>query len=125
MIRNAKATTHKGRKVLESRAPNIEETPKQAIFIRGKKTGTLLNNLLKNLYQLKKPLSSMYKQHNDLRPFEDANSLEFFAQKSNASIIRFRSSFEKETKQFNSRKIIRWTYSRYDGMVYNGFQVDG
>jgi ribosome production factor 2 len=89
MIRNAKATTHKGRKVLESRAPKVEETPKQAIFIRGKKTGTLLNNVLKNLYQLKTPLGVMYKRHNDLKPFEDANSLEFFAQKSNASLFAF------------------------------------
>jgi ribosome production factor 2 len=87
MLQNQKATTHKGRKVLESRAPQVEEHPKKAMFVRGKRTGTLLNQLLKDLYQLKKPLAIMCKKHNDVRVFEDAASLEFLAEKNNASLF--------------------------------------
>jgi ribosomal protein L34 len=33
-----KAKTHKGRKILENRAPKLQENPKHAIFIKGNKS---------------------------------------------------------------------------------------
>lgn len=44
-----KGKTHKGRKVLEDRAPKVVENAKTAIFIKGNKSSNVINQVMKEL----------------------------------------------------------------------------
>ena len=48
-----KGKTHKGRKILERRAPKILENPKKSIFMKGKKSSEVLNQLLRELHAMR------------------------------------------------------------------------
>lgn len=48
-----------------------------------------------DLYQLRIPLAKKFTKKNDIHPFEDASSLEFFSEKNDASILVFGSSSKK------------------------------
>lgn len=65
------------------------------MFVKGGNTSLTVTKLLKELYQLKKTESVMYKKKNILRPFEDETPLEFFSQKSDASLFVFGSHSKK------------------------------
>ena len=68
-----KAKTHKGRKILEAKAPKIFENPKTSIFIKGNKSSEVINMLLKELHLLRGDERSklfLKKQHN-IHPFDD------------------------------------------------------
>jgi len=44
-----KAATHKGRKVLEKRAPKQFENPKRCMIMKGRKSSQTINDLLKDI----------------------------------------------------------------------------
>lgn len=90
------AKTARGKRFLDSRAPQTIESVKSAIFCRSSTTSLLLNNLLHDLYSLKKPNGVLYTKRNEgLRPFEDAKTLEFFGQKSDATFAFIASHSKK------------------------------
>lgn len=49
-----KAKSRKGKKILESREPKLEEGPKRTLFIRGAKSSDELRGLMQEWYLLKK-----------------------------------------------------------------------
>ena len=69
----------------ENKAPKIVENTKKCIYIKGPRTSEVINQLLTELYLLKKPFGIKYQRKNQIRPFEDDTSLEFFSNKSDAS----------------------------------------
>lgn len=73
---NRKPTTHKGKKVLLAREPQIKEKAKQTLFIEGRKCSGDVKHALKDLYHLKKPLCKVLTRSNDITPFEDTSSLQ-------------------------------------------------
>merc|ERR1712137_929766 len=81
----ATAVSKKALRRKEAREPKVVENPKKCMFIKGPKSSETLNELLNDLCSLKKPHSIKYQRKNQIRPFEDDTSLEFFAQKSDAS----------------------------------------
>lgn len=90
------AKTARGKRFLDSRAPQAIEPVKSAIFCRSTTTSPLLNSLLHDLYSLKKPDGVLYSKRNEgLRPFEDAKTLEFFSQKSDATFAFIASHSKK------------------------------
>ena len=44
-----KAKTHKGRKIIEKRAPKVAENPKRCMFMKGRKSSGTINSLMKDL----------------------------------------------------------------------------
>lgn len=93
--RIVKPKTQQGKRFLEKREPKLVENDKQAMFIKGGNTSSVVSQALKELYVLKKQNSVTYKRKNILRPFEDETPLEFFAKKTDASLFMFGSHNKK------------------------------
>lgn len=77
-----KAKTHKGRKILEGKAPKLIENPKTAIFIKGKKSSSVVNQILKELHILRGPEEKsrlFLRKSHDIHPFENQGLLEQMA----------------------------------------------
>jgi len=92
------AKTAKGRRVLKKKEPQVIENVKNAMFIKGHKTSQVVNDVLNDLYALKKPEAVKYnrKKSNSLHgPFEELTTIEFFSSKSDASLFVYGSSSKK------------------------------
>ncbi|RLU17366.1 hypothetical protein DMN91_009600 [Ooceraea biroi] len=85
--RVAKPKTHKGRKAILKKEAKVVEDAKEAFCLKGKRTSQIVNDLLKDLYELKKPNAQLMQKKNDILPFEDATPIEKFAFKYNASLF--------------------------------------
>eukprot|EP01100_Stratorugosa_tubuloviscum_P008749 TRINITY_DN363_c4_g1_i1.p1 TRINITY_DN363_c4_g1~~TRINITY_DN363_c4_g1_i1.p1 ORF type:complete len:349 (-),score=145.84 TRINITY_DN363_c4_g1_i1:67-1113(-) len=83
------------KRVFAKREAKIEENVKTAIFIRGKKASEESIKLLKDLASIKQPNVVMFNKKHDLKPFEDATSLEFFSQKNDCSLLAMASHTKK------------------------------
>jgi len=94
-LKVAKPKTQRGKRFLQNRDSKIEENVKSAMLIRGGKTSELITQAMKDIYVLKKPHAAIFQRKNILRPFEDQSSLEFFSQKSDASLMLFGSHSKK------------------------------
>jgi len=71
------------------------ENTKTALFVKGPNSSQLVQDCMKDLYIMKKPNSIAYNQKNDIRPFEDATKMEFFAKKNDSSLFVFGSHNKK------------------------------
>ncbi|XP_020605600.1 ribosome production factor 2 homolog [Orbicella faveolata] len=87
--------THRGKRVIEQRAPKDLENTKTALFMRGGRTSETVTQAMKDLCLLKKPNSVMFQRKNIMRPFEDHTSLEFFSVRNDASLFLFGSHSKK------------------------------
>ncbi|KAH8556634.1 Brix domain-containing protein [Umbelopsis sp. PMI_123] len=87
MLRTIKPKNARSKRVLKNRESKVEENGKTAIFVRGSQTSQIVNDALKDLYLLKKPDAVNFTKKNQIHPFEDDSSLEFFSQKNDASLI--------------------------------------
>lgn len=93
-------TPQKGRirRELEKRAPKLVETGKKTLILHGMKTSNVLNQVLTDIYHLKRANSMKYTRKNDkIRPFESGgeSSLEFFSVKTDCSMFVFGSHSKK------------------------------
>ncbi|OLL26488.1 Ribosome production factor 2 [Neolecta irregularis DAH-3] len=95
MLRTIKPKNARSKRVLDAREPKLKENAKKAIFVRGSSTSNDVTQALTDLYSLKKPAAVNFTKRNMIRPFEDGSSLEFFAQKNDASLIVFGSHSKK------------------------------
>jgi len=97
MIVQEKAKTPRGKRVLQHREPHVTENVKTAMFIKGRKTSEIVTAVMDDLYALKKPACIKYndKKNNDIRPFDDASSLEFYSHTSDASLFMLASHSKK------------------------------
>jgi ribosome production factor 2 len=63
------------------------ENCKTTLILKGEKTSQIVQLVLGDLHQLKSPHTKRFSKKNAIRPFEDTTSLEFFAQKNDASLM--------------------------------------
>ncbi|KIM83503.1 hypothetical protein PILCRDRAFT_69088 [Piloderma croceum F 1598] len=77
----------RSKRAMDARQPKEIEDPRTAIFVKGTHTGEVLNGAMKELMALKRPNAISFSKKNTVRPFEDASSLEFWAQKNDASLF--------------------------------------
>ncbi|ODQ67421.1 Brix-domain-containing protein [Nadsonia fulvescens var. elongata DSM 6958] len=63
------------------------ENVKKALFIPGTTCNKVLHDVMVDLNALKKPDAKRFQKKNDIRPFEDPASLEFFAEKNDSSLL--------------------------------------
>jgi ribosome production factor 2 len=65
----------------------LVENTKQALFIPGANCNKVLQDAMVDLNALKKPDAKRFQKKNDIRPFEDISSLEFFSEKNDCSLL--------------------------------------
>ncbi|WWD21395.1 hypothetical protein CI109_105880 [Kwoniella shandongensis] len=87
MLRTIKPKNARVKRALDRREPQIVENEKTAIFVRGQTSSDKVRTVMKDLYALKRPEAINFSRKNDIHPFEDASSLEFFANKNDASLM--------------------------------------
>ncbi|KAL7746482.1 rRNA-binding ribosome biosynthesis protein rpf2 [Sorochytrium milnesiophthora] len=87
MLRKVKAKNARSKRFLDNRAAKIVENSKTALMLRGSTSSAIINSALSDLYSLKKPLAINFTKKNIIHPFDDAQSLEFFSQKNDASLM--------------------------------------
>ncbi|KAK9749164.1 hypothetical protein RND81_02G106400 [Saponaria officinalis] len=98
MLRIRTPRTHRGKRELEKRAPKLVETEKKTLLLHGKKSNSVLNQVLTEIHILKKGDSIKYTRKNDnIRPFEAGGetNLEFFSQKTDCGLFVFASDSKK------------------------------
>jgi ribosome production factor 2 len=89
------AKNRRSKRHMAKREPKLVENPKTAMLVRGTTTSAVIKELLCDLFVMKKPHAVHFSRKNDIKPFEDATSLEFFASKNDASLFAFGSHNKK------------------------------
>ncbi|RUS29144.1 Brix domain-containing protein [Jimgerdemannia flammicorona] len=87
MLRTVKPKNARVKRALKNREAKVEENTKTAMFIRGSQTSKIVNDALSDLYLLKKPDAVNFTKKNQIHPFDDETTLEFFSQKNDASLM--------------------------------------
>ncbi|WFD32959.1 rRNA-binding ribosome biosynthesis protein rpf2 [Malassezia sp. CBS 17886] len=95
MLRAVKPKNARSKRALAHRDAKEFENAKTAVFVKGTRTSDRVNTALSELAALKKPDAIPFNKHNDVLPFEDASSIEFWAQKNDASLFVVGSSQKK------------------------------
>ncbi|TAQ83590.1 hypothetical protein B7494_g8081 [Chlorociboria aeruginascens] len=95
MLRQIKPRNARSKRALDKKAPKAIENPKTALFLRGTSCSQITQDAMTDLYSLRLPLAKKFTKKNDIHPFEDTSSLEFFSEKNDASILLFGSSNKK------------------------------
>lgn len=72
---------------MEKRAPQQHENPKTTLFVPGQRVSEILKLAVADLASLKRPFMEKFTKKNDIHPFDDASSLEFFALKNDTSLL--------------------------------------
>ena len=85
----------RSKRAMAKREPKLVENPKSTMLIRGTTTSATIKELLTDLYVMKRPFAKHFSRKNDILPFEDATSLEFFSAKNDASLFAFGSHNKK------------------------------
>ncbi|KAL8651057.1 MAG: hypothetical protein Q9210_003471 [Variospora velana] len=95
MLRQIKPKNARSKRALAKKEPLAHENTKTVLLFRGTTCSSLIQDVLSDINALKRPYSIRFTKKNDLRPFEDASSLEFFSQKNDASLLLFGSHSKK------------------------------
>ncbi|KAL8688482.1 MAG: hypothetical protein Q9224_004870 [Gallowayella concinna] len=95
MLRQIKPKNARSKRELAKREPLAHENTKVVLFLRGTTCSSLVQDLISDINSLKRPFSIRFTKKNDIHPFEDASSLEFFSQKNDASLLLFGSHSKK------------------------------
>jgi ribosome production factor 2 len=91
-----KAKTARGKRILKKRAPQVHENPKNAIFLRGNQSGQDVDQMLLDLFNLKKPFGLHFTRRNQkTHPFEDVKDVEYLCKKNDTSLFAFGSKSKK------------------------------
>ncbi|KAL8972367.1 MAG: hypothetical protein Q9183_000593 [Haloplaca sp. 2 TL-2023] len=95
MLRQIKPKNARSKRELAKREPLAHENTKKVLILRGTKCSSLVQDLLSDINSLKRPHSLRFTKKNDIHPFEDASSLEFFSQKNDTSLLLLGSHSKK------------------------------
>ncbi|KAD5508585.1 hypothetical protein E3N88_16288 [Mikania micrantha] len=98
MLRIKTPKSLRAKRELEKRAPKLVELGKKTLILHGTKTSNVLNEVLTEIYHLKKDNAVKFSRRNDnIRPFESGGetSLEFYSLKTDCSLFVFGSHSKK------------------------------
>ncbi|ERN07780.1 hypothetical protein AMTRI_Chr08g162890 [Amborella trichopoda] len=100
MLKVVTPKTKRAVRALEKRAPKLVENAKKTLILQGTKTSKVLNEVLGDIYNLKKANGGAVRytrKNENIRPFESGGetSLEFFSQKTDCSLFVFGSHSKK------------------------------
>jgi ribosome production factor 2 len=115
------AKTAKGKRILESREPQLVEPPKSAVFVKTTSANQLVSDVLHSLNALKKPLGHILAKKNDIHPFEfgkNTQAIEFLMEKNEASLMVLGSHSKKRPQNLTFiRSFDRHLYDIYELQV--------
>lgn len=94
-LRQIKAKNARTKRFLDNKAPQNVENSRTTLFLRYTTCSELVQLVLSDLNALKRPLTIKFSKKNDIHPFEDASSLEFFSEKNDASLMVYGSHTKK------------------------------
>ncbi|KAK7204633.1 Brix domain-containing protein [Myxozyma melibiosi] len=95
MMRTVKPRNARSKRAQVAREPKLIENTKKALTVRGSTCSLTVQNAMADLVAYKQPDVKKFQKKNQIHPFEDASSLEFFSQKNDASLVLFGSSSKK------------------------------
>ncbi|ESZ93753.1 Brix domain-containing protein-like protein [Sclerotinia borealis F-4128] len=95
MLRQIKPRNARSKRALTKKAPKPVENPKTALFLRYTTCSQPTQDCLTDLHTLHLPLAKKFTKKNNIHPFDDPTSLEFFSEKNDASLLVFGSSSKK------------------------------
>ncbi|KAG2168716.1 Brix-domain-containing protein [Aureobasidium pullulans] len=95
MLRQIKPKNARSKRALEKKAPQLHENSKMTLFLRYTSCSEIIQLAMTDLHALKRPLAQKFTKKNDIHPFEDPSSLEFFAEKNDCSLMVFGSHSKK------------------------------
>ncbi|KAJ1679660.1 rRNA-binding ribosome biosynthesis protein rpf2 [Spiromyces aspiralis] len=87
MLRITKPKNARSKRALKVREAKVVENPKTAIFVRGSQTSQPVLDLLKDFYALKRTNAINFSKKNQIHPFDDETTIEFFSRKNDASLF--------------------------------------
>lgn len=90
-----KPISARARRALKKKQPKIIEDEKRLLALRGPTTHELAVAAMKDLVVLKKPEAKLLTRKNDIRPMEDATSIEFLAEKNDCAAFIYTSHNKK------------------------------
>ena len=85
----------RSKREIEKREPKAVENPKATLLLRANKCSQHVQDALQDLYSLRTPFAKKFTKKNEIHPFEDPASLEFFSEKNDAAFLVFGSSTKK------------------------------
>lgn len=94
-LRQIKPKNARTKRYLDNKAPQNVENPRVTLFLRYTTCPEVLQLVMKDLHSLKRPLCIKFEKKNDIHPFEDPSSLEFFADKNDATMAVYASHSKK------------------------------
>ncbi|WPH00031.1 ribosome production factor 2 like protein [Acrodontium crateriforme] len=94
-IRQIKAKNARTKRYLDNKAPQVVENPRNTLFLRYTSCSEIMQLVLNDIHSLKRPLATKFTKKNSIHPFEDPSSLEFFADKNDASLMVYGSHSKK------------------------------
>ncbi|CZT24756.1 related to RNA binding protein Rpf2 involved in ribosome biogenesis [Ramularia collo-cygni] len=94
-LRQVKPKTARTKRYLENKGPQIVENPRTTLFLRYTNTSEVVQLAMRDLNSLKQPLCIKFDKKNNIHPFEDASSFNFFSDKNDASMLVFASHSKK------------------------------
>ncbi|KAL8798831.1 MAG: hypothetical protein Q9182_006353 [Xanthomendoza sp. 2 TL-2023] len=97
LLRNATTNPKnaQSKRELAKREPLAHENTKVVLSLRGTTCSALVQDIISDINALKRPFTIRFTKKNDIHPFEDSSSLEFFSQKNDASLLLFGSHSKK------------------------------
>ncbi|RIB05633.1 ribosome production factor 2 [Gigaspora rosea] len=87
MLKTIKPKNARTKRILKKREPKVEENVKTAIFVRGSTTSQVVNDALSDLCRLRRTNSINFTKKNNVHPFDDDTSLNFYCSKNDASLF--------------------------------------
>ncbi|KAF2831473.1 Brix-domain-containing protein [Ophiobolus disseminans] len=87
MLKQVKPKNARAKRAMAKREPQHHENPKTTLFVSGQKTSQILKLAVADLSTLKRPFCEKFTKKNDIHPFDDASSLEFFSLKNDTSLL--------------------------------------
>ncbi|OCK80971.1 Brix-domain-containing protein [Lepidopterella palustris CBS 459.81] len=89
MLRQIIPKNARSKRILEKKAPQNVENTKMTLFLKYTSTSQIVQLAMADLMALKRPLVLKFNKKNDIHPFEDPASLEFFSEKNDCSLLVF------------------------------------
>jgi ribosome production factor 2 len=89
MLQATKPKNARSKRAVEKKEPQLVENAKTVLFLRGEKCSQICQLALADLNTLKQPNTIKFFKKNQIHPFEDPSSLEFFSEKNDASLLVF------------------------------------
>lgn len=94
-LKEIKPKNARTKRYLDNKAPQTTEKSRTTLFLRYTSCSETVHLALADFYSLKRPLARKFTKKNDIHPFEDPSSLEFFSDKNDATLMVYGSHSKK------------------------------